>query len=1092
LIPASFPEGNRYQLVQNFSSSYGGGGYSQQSRIQAAQQRVSQAGTIQRLASFEKPQAIQSVAQKQTQLAQERAASARGMASLQNPDVFLSVAARMKTVQTEAQLKRYQSDLERQAQQIGKLDENLKAQQADLEAQYNSLSSSASQGSLDESALNAYSQKVQSFNAQIQNRNAMAQGLNEQSKLVESQANKMVLETNKLIASSNAVQEQSFAKQAKEFNAVWQPTIKTQEQLMQEKTLEIEGKTIQQQFQQGAEIAKRTQQDINLGVWGKPGMPLSVAPKAIGLAVGATDVLGQWGTRGTLFVGKDVLGYKPTVYFAKPIGEFAGMWTSLTPFEAPITMAGKELWETGKAVSTKIGLKLPETSFSEFLGLKSKTVITGIETKASAAEIKVFSEGETTATAPFVITGKTVTRGEKEFFGNIFRGLGEKTPKFLSRPFEKTNYFKTEAFGFGAESHFKEPFVLETEEKVIGRTTGTATIKTVEKTPKLLFQPEKNPFLIVPKKGEPFWVSSDFYANQEALQKTLRPTAQKSTATSESLSSRISQRGLVETQFTKTLSPIKPTFVQKIGQKYGDFFEMNLVKTVGKKYGELFLGEKTPKYVLLPGEKGFTVTATQPEFVSILEKKAGTRTVFRENVFGLKKPAEEFGFSIEKFSPKGSLVGKQRSVLITTEKGVPSTIEFKADYELFRIEPKKVILEKGKLPSREQMKSLKELAINLEKEKTFLASPQGLLQVQKEREAINFLGLPTQKFKPTVSKRLGGITQTIQRQASEATQKSVSTWTGRMTGKEFFSFSPQIQRQRQLQEQRELQQLISEGEYYQSQQPMIGTNFRPVSFGRTSTINLSKNIVGISGKVAVIGFSKIGEKTKESEKTLVGEKAILKGFTISKMGESSLTKSVLKESTITGLRSGLLEKSMLRTGQKQLQKMKEMEKTKTVSIQRQIITPIIVPKIKVPTIPIVIPKEESQIFPIQKRFGKLFAGFNVFVKRRGKFSLVGKELPKGRAMQLGARITALTAARTFKIEPTGEPTRLRDISFRLSSAMFRPGIKKGLPDFGRFVERTKFAINAPIEKQEIPGRAAQLRRMGFFKKVGKKGSLNYG
>jgi len=110
---------------------------------------------------------------------------------------------------------------------------------------------------------------------------------------------------------------------------------------------------------------------------------------------------------------------------------------------------------------------------------------------------------------------------------------------------------------------------------------------------------------------------------------------------------------------------------------------------------------------------------------------------------------------------------------------------------------------------------------------------------------------------------------------------------------------------------------------------------------------------------------------------------------------------------------------------------------------------------------------------------KLVKAFEVQVKRRGKFRFVGERLPRGRALALGAKITAETAARSFRIIPRGFTAR-RDIPFKLGQ-MFRPAIRKGKPVSGIIVERTKYAIDAPIEKRQIPGEAKRLRALGLLR-----------
>jgi hypothetical protein len=85
-------------------------------------------------------------------------------------------------------------------------------------------------------------------------------------------------------------------------------------------------------------------------------------------------------------------------------------------------------------------------------------------------------------------------------------------------------------------------------------------------------------------------------------------------------------------------------------------------------------------------------------------------------------------------------------------------------------------------------------------------------------------------------------------------------------------------------------------------------------------------------------------------------------------------------------------------------------------------------------------EEEPQIKINELGFGKLDSGintaFNVFVKRKGKFQMVGKRLPFGKASQLGSSKVRGTLAATFKLEEAGT-TNLQDIKFAPSSKVFR-------------------------------------------------------
>ena len=110
-------------------------------------------------------------------------------------------------------------------------------------------------------------------------------------------------------------------------------------------------------------------------------------------------------------------------------------------------------------------------------------------------------------------------------------------------------------------------------------------------------------------------------------------------------------------------------------------------------------------------------------------------------------------------------------------------------------------------------------------------------------------------------------------------------------------------------------------------------------------------------------------------------------------------------------------------------------------------------------------------------------GFEVFVKRRGKFRRVSPfALTKESALGLGSSIVRETAARTFKIVPTQiTGKKLAGFEGFVAPQEFRaPKGKSRLP-VGSFVEKAKFAIREPGELREITAKGlAKINRKKIF------------
>lgn len=86
------------------------------------------------------------------------------------------------------------------------------------------------------------------------------------------------------------------------------------------------------------------------------------------------------------------------------------------------------------------------------------------------------------------------------------------------------------------------------------------------------------------------------------------------------------------------------------------------------------------------------------------------------------------------------------------------------------------------------------------------------------------------------------------------------------------------------------------------------------------------------------------------------------------------------------------------------------------------------------------------------RFGRpIKRAFVAEIKRYGEWQPLGKPLPRGRALKLGAMEARKTLGATFRIIPTEKFTAMSDIAFKPSEKIFRTykiekGMKKPLKD----------------------------------------------
>lgn len=182
---------------------------------------------------------------------------------------------------------------------------------------------------------------------------------------------------------------------------------------------------------------------------------------------------------------------------------------------------------------------------------------------------------------------------------------------------------------------------------------------------------------------------------------------------------------------------------------------------------------------------------------------------------------------------------------------------------------------------------------------------------------------------------------------------------------------------------------------------------------------------------------KIKEEPKEKGKT---------GLKIAQK-PAILERTAIREVQLPKFNQPQLEKQL----EKQLQRVQPIMKT----------TPVInkfLPK-KIPPFPL--PKLSMNekmigISPASQR--KIY---NVLVRRKGKWNLIGKGLPEGKAMFLGSKETSRTLGRSFKLEEVGRKDT-SDISFHLGK-MFGPSKRES----GVIVQKARYSLSSRTEVGEI-------------------------
>lgn len=125
------------------------------------------------------------------------------------------------------------------------------------------------------------------------------------------------------------------------------------------------------------------------------------------------------------------------------------------------------------------------------------------------------------------------------------------------------------------------------------------------------------------------------------------------------------------------------------------------------------------------------------------------------------------------------------------------------------------------------------------------------------------------------------------------------------------------------------------------------------------------------------------------------------------------------------------------------------------------------------------PKLASPAFKKKKdKVRRASAGFNVFVRRRGRYTPIGSNLPFGAALKLGSDKALNSLARTFKVRASGRDVFSSDVGFRPDTRLFRDyQIRKGKqrPLFNTFIQRK--GISNRTEANLLQG--ARRKRKGF-------------
>ena len=165
--------------------------------------------------------------------------------------------------------------------------------------------------------------------------------------------------------------------------------------------------------------------------------------------------------------------------------------------------------------------------------------------------------------------------------------------------------------------------------------------------------------------------------------------------------------------------------------------------------------------------------------------------------------------------------------------------------------------------------------------------------------------------------------------------------------------------------------------------------------------------------------------------------------------------------------------------QKEIQKPKQIERiiTRIIKIPKKII--------------IRIPKDSvSRITKQPTRVERLAKAYQLLVKEKGKYKAVKGfgELTRGKAIQLGEKITRSTLKASFKVQPLGKLIKAREEYYRPSEQVYRSyKVKKGMkqPLVDEWIQKRKYRLGTSGELGEI--QTAKRIAGTFFKSGSPKG-----
>lgn len=120
-------------------------------------------------------------------------------------------------------------------------------------------------------------------------------------------------------------------------------------------------------------------------------------------------------------------------------------------------------------------------------------------------------------------------------------------------------------------------------------------------------------------------------------------------------------------------------------------------------------------------------------------------------------------------------------------------------------------------------------------------------------------------------------------------------------------------------------------------------------------------------------------------------------------------------------------------------------------------------------------EEEEALKIIKSKKGKGLQGFEVDVRRKGKFKAISEfAYPKEEALALGAREVLETSAASFRIRPSSKPVKITGVAISSKFPSLFRAPKSGTP--GVFVQRKSARISSPGEIREISLVGARVRK----------------